>query len=181
MVGKAGQAVNLRGLDYVVITGYKGILDANAFSISAWIRTTLAEEQQIIYYGTNVNGQRCEFRVNNTGDVRMGNGGGQVSSLATVNDGGWHHVAVTIIENATNSSSDVRVYVDGRDDTEESEDLDTLFDIIADLDVTIGYRSSQDDRGFQGELDDVRIYDRVLSAEEAASLAGRTKAFDKPF
>ena len=181
VAGKVGQAVHLRGLDYVVITGYKGILGANPFSISAWIKTSLPEEQQIVYYGTNVNGQRCEFRVDDTGDVRIGVGGGQVTSLTTVNDGGWHHVLVTISENATNSSSDLRVYVDGQDDTEESTDLDPLFDIVADLDVTIGYRPSQNDRGFQGELDDVRIYDRVLSPEEAAWLAGRTKPFDKPF
>jgi len=91
---KVGQAISLRGLnDYVEITGYKGILGPNAFSITAWIRTTLPEEQQIVYYGTHSSGQRCEFRVDDTGDVRMGNGGGQVTSLTTVNDGGWHHVA----------------------------------------------------------------------------------------
>jgi hypothetical protein len=179
--GKVGQAIELRGLDYVEITGYKGVLGANAFSMSAWIKTTLPEEQQIVYYGTNVSGQRCEFRVDDTGDVRMGTGGGQVTSLATVNDGGWHHVAVTISENATNSSSDVQIYVNGQDDTEESTDLDPLYGIVAGVDVTIGYRSSQDDRFFIGQIDDVRIYDRALSPEEAAWLAGRTKSFDKPF
>ena len=181
VAGKVGQATHLRGLDYVVITGYKGVLDANAFSIAAWIRTTLPEIQQIVYYGTQTGGQRCEFRVDDSGDVRMGNGGGQINSFATVNDGGWHHVVVTISENATNSSSDVRVYIDGQDDTEETTDLDPLYGIVADWDVTIGYRPSQSDRGFQGDLDDVRIYDRVLSPEEAAWLAGRTKDFDKPF
>jgi len=182
VAGKIGQAISLDGIgDYVEITGYKGILGANPFSISAWIRTTLPEEQQIVYYGTNVNGQRCEFRVDDTGDVRMGAGGGQVTSLTTVNDGGWHHVVVTISENATNSSSDLRVYIDGQDNTEESTDLDPLFDIVADSDVTIGYRPSQNDRYFMGQIDDVRIYDRVLSQEEIAWLAGRTQPFDKPF
>ncbi len=180
VTGKVGQATHLRGLDYVVATGYKGILGANPFSISVWIKTTLPEEQQIVYYGVNAGGQRCEFRVDDTGDVRIGNGSGQVQSRTVVADGGWHHVVVTISENATNSSSDVRVYVDGQDDTRESTDADA-YNLVADWDVTIGYRSSQDDRGFQGDLDDVRIYDRVLSPEEAAWLAGRTKAFDKPF
>jgi hypothetical protein len=62
----------------------------------------------------------------------------------------------------------------------ESTDPDP-YDIVADLDVAIGYRTSRDDRGFLGQIDDVRFYDRVLSPEEAAWLAGRTKAFDKPF
>jgi len=181
VAGKVGQAISLDGIgDYVEITGYKGILGPNAFSITAWIRTTLPEEQQIVYYGTNVNGQRCEFRVDNTGDVRMGNGGGQVTSLTTVNDGGWHHVAATIIENATNSSSNVRIYVDGQDDTQESTDPDA-YNLVADWDVTIGYRPSQNDRFFMGQIDDVRIYERVLTQEEIAWLAGRTQPFDKPF
>ncbi len=56
-----------------------------------------------------------------------------------------------------------------------------MYGIVAEWDVTIGYRPSQDDRGFQGDLDDVRMYDRVLSPEEAAWLAGRIEPFDKPF
>ena len=56
-----------------------------------------------------------------------------------------------------------------------------MYGIVAEWDVTIGYRASQDDRGFQGDLDDVCIYNRVLSPEEAAWLAGRIKPFDKPF
>jgi hypothetical protein len=180
--GKVGQAISLDGLgDYVEITGYKGILGANPFSISAWINTILPVEQQIVYYGTHDAGQRCEFRVDDTGDIRIGNGAGQVQSQSVVADGAWHHVVVTIRENATNSSSDVRVYIDGQDDTRESTDLDPPYGIVASFDVTIGYRPSQDDRLFQGQIDDVRIYDRVLSPEEAAWLAGRAKAFDKPF
>jgi len=179
--GKVGQAASLRNIDYVEITGYTGILGANAFSISAWIKTTSPEQQQIILYGTDIDGQRCEFRVHDNGRIRIGNGAGQVESLAVVNDGGWHHVAVTISADSTNSSSDVRVYVDGRDDTRESIDLDPAYDIVAGFDVAIGYRSSRGDRAFQGELDDIRIYDRVLTPEEAAWLAGRIKAFDKPF
>ncbi|MCP4260807.1 MAG: hypothetical protein GY774_25265 [Planctomycetes bacterium] len=183
VAGKIGQAINLRGLnDYIEITGYKGVLGTNAFSISAWIKTTFMGEdpQEIIYYGTHVTGQRCEFRVHTDGHIRLGNGAGQVESLNAVTDGGWHHVAATIKENATNSSSDVRMYMDGQDDTLESTDPDA-FNIVADWDVAIGYRPSQSDRFFMGQVDDVRIYDRVLSQEEIAWLGGRTKSFDKPF
>jgi hypothetical protein len=183
VAGKVGQAVNLRGLnDYVEITGYKGVLGANAFSITTWIKTTYMGEdpQEILYYGTHDSGQRCEFRVHTNGHIRMGNGAGQVESLTAVTDGGWHHVAATIKENATNSSSDVRIYVDGQDNTLESTDSDA-FNLVADWDVTIGYRPSQSDRFFMGQIDDVRIYDRALPQEEIAWLAGRTKSFGKPF
>jgi hypothetical protein len=178
--GKIGQAIQLFAADYLVITGYKGILGSNPFSISVWIKTSLPEQQQIVLYGTDVSGQRCEFRVHDNGHIRIGSGAGQVESLSAVNDGGWHHVVVTISENATNSSSDVRVYIDGQDNTTESTDPDP-YDIVADMDVAIGYRTSRNDRGFLGQIDDMRIYDRVLSPAEAAWLAGRREAFDKPF
>jgi len=183
VAGKVGQAINLRGLnDYVEITGYKGVLGPNAFSIATWIKTTHMgdDPQEIVYYGTHSDGQRCEFRVHTNGRIRMGNGAGQVESLTAVTDGGWHHVAATIKENATNSSSEVRIYVDGKDDIQESTDPDA-FNLVADWDVTIGYRPSQSDRLFMGQIDDVRIYDRALSQKEIAWLAGRIKSFDKPF
>jgi hypothetical protein len=183
VAGKIGQGINLRGLnDYVEITGYKGILGANAFSVTTWIKTTYMgdDPQEIVHYGTHDSGQRCEFRVHTDGHIRMGNGAGQVESLTAVTDGGWHHVAATIKENATNSSSDVRIYVDGQDNTMESTDPD-VFNLVADWDVTIGYRPSQSDRFFMGQIDDVRIYDRALSEEEIAWLAGRTQPFDRPF
>jgi len=39
----------------------------------------------------------------------------------------------------------------------------------------------QDGRYFPGALDEVRIYDSVLTEEEIAWLAGRTLPFDNPF
>ena len=36
-------------------------------------------------------------------------------------------------------------------------------------------------RGFTGKIDDARFYNRGLSAEEIAFLAGRTDPFYKPF
>jgi hypothetical protein len=181
--GKQGQAIRLNGNiveDYVEITGYKGILGANAFTIALWVNTLETIEQQIVYYGTHVNTQRCELRVHSDGHIRMGNGGGQVQGFTDVTDGNWHHVTVTVIENATNSSSDVRIYVDGLEDTQEATDPDA-YDIIADWDVTIGYRPSQDDRYFLGQMDDLRIYDRTLSPAEVAGLAGRTADVHKSF
>jgi hypothetical protein len=41
-------------------------------------------------------------------------------------------------------------------------------------------RSEEPSRYFPGALDEVALYSRVLSDAEMASLAGRTKPFDKP-
>jgi hypothetical protein len=83
-------------------------------------------------------------------------------------------------ENATISYPEVVLYLDGYDDTRPSTDPDP-YNITAALDVSIGRRPASNDRYFIGLLDDVRIYDRALTAEEIAWLAGRTQPFDKPF
>jgi len=74
----------------------------------------------------------------------------------------------------------VILWLDGIDDTRPGTDPD-MFNIIANVDVSIGYRATNNDRFFMGQIDEVRIYKRVLSPEEISWLAGRTQPFDKPF
>jgi len=162
----------------VEITGYKGILGPNAVTVTAWINTT-SITGTIVGWGPNVDGQRFGFRINES-RLRMEHAGGNLQANSNVNDGRWHHVAVTVRENATISYPDVILYLDGFDDTRPATDPDA-FNLTADQDVRIGSRPASNDRFFMGLIDDVRIYDRVLRQEEIAWLAGRTQPFDKPF
>ena len=49
------------------------------------------------------------------------------------------------------------------------------------IDFNIGRSGPRGDRYFTGAIDEVYVYDRVLSDAEIAWLAGHTKSFDKPF
>ncbi|MHC4516978.1 MAG: LamG domain-containing protein, partial [Planctomycetota bacterium] len=178
--GKIGQAVRLNGTgDYVELTGYQGILGANPITVAAWIKTTNTETGAIIGWGANVAAQRFGFRVNE-GRLRLEHQGGNVQGDGIVNDGAWHHVAVTVQADATISYPEVILWLDGHDDTRETTDPDP-FDLTAGPDARIGSRPSVDDRFFMGEIDELYIYDRTLSAAEIAWLAGRTQPFDVPF
>ncbi|MHC4302227.1 MAG: discoidin domain-containing protein, partial [Planctomycetota bacterium] len=75
--GKVGQAVSLDGLDYVEITGYKGILGPNAVTVTAWVNTTATETGTIVGWGPVVDGQRFGFRMN-AGRLRLEVGGGNI-------------------------------------------------------------------------------------------------------
>ena len=167
--GYDGDALEFDGVGYLQMKDYKGVLGAHAFSVSIWLRTSNTALQELIWWGTQSGGQRVEFRIHSNGHIRMGNGSGQVESLTDVTDGQWHHVVVTVAENAINSSNDIRIYIDGEDDTLESTDEDA-FDITAGLDVTIGWRPSQGDRALQGSIDDVRIFDKVLKPAEVEQI-----------
>ncbi len=149
--GVFGEALEQDGDDYVIVEGYKGILGTNPFSIVAWIRTTNTAIGQITHWGTDNNGQRVEFRVNSN-RLRISGGGGNVQGNTDLTDGEWHHVAVAVIENASASSGDVTFYVDGQEDTREST-ASITWDIVANptLDVTIGWRPTQQDRPFIGK------------------------------
>ncbi len=178
VAGVYGEALELDGDDYVTVGGYKGILGTHAFSIAAWIKTTNTAQQQITLWGADVSLQRVEFRLQ-ANRLRISHGSGNVQGNSDLTDGEWHHVAATAVENATASSGDVTLYVDGSDDTRSSSDPDA-FDVVAnpELDLCIGYRHTRGDRPFIGVLDEVRIYDKVLTAAEVAALAMRPKAYN---
>jgi len=168
--GQIGDALNFDGIDdYVNIDGYKGVLGGRPFTITAWI--LCRGDGEIVGWGgpDTETGQRVEFRVNES-RLRCEAGGGNVQGGTNVFDSQWHHAAVTVKRNATISHPDVTIYLDGVDDTIQTVDLDT-FNAVGLYDVQIGQRySDSGERWFTGDLDDIRIYDRVLSPAEIASI-----------
>jgi hypothetical protein len=183
--GKVGQAISLGGVsDYVTITGYKGVLADTSgvqqpFTITAWVKTVDSGDRTIVSWGTNSNMHRVDFRLG-AGRLRVEHGGGNVVGGMALNDDNWHHVALTMIRGASVSYPDVQLWLDGKDDTTPSTTA-APFSITAGVDMAIGYRATAAARYFLGAIDNVCLYDRALSAEEIAWLAGLTKPFDKPF
>jgi len=79
----------------------------------------------------------------------------------------WNHLAVV------RDGSSVTFHLNGVYDGEAT--------VSGDMDFTIIGAWSAGVESFGGLMDDVRIYDRALTQEEAAGLAGWTEPFDKPF
>jgi hypothetical protein len=180
--GQQGQALSLNTLtvtDYVEITGYQGILGADAITVAAWVNTDSDATAAIIGWGPNVGSQRFGFRIDG-GRLRNEHGNGNIQGDTVINDGNWHHVAVTVQPNATVSHPEVQLWLDGQDDTRPTTDPDA-FDLTADPDVSIGRRPANDDRYYIGLIDELYIYNRALSQAEIAALAGLSQPFDKPF
>ena len=83
------------------------------------------------------------------------------------NDNKWHHMAAVIeAGDPPNLHDHVRLYKDG--ELAEIHDIGLLdlhpINTPSGEDVTIG-------KGYQGAIDDVRIYDRALSEQEVISLS----------
>jgi regulation of enolase protein 1 (concanavalin A-like superfamily) len=172
--GLFGQALGLDGNgDYVNITGYKGVLGKHAFSVALWVKTT--GNGTMVNWGASTNGQRVDFRID-VGRLRIEHGNGNLQGNTVINDGQWHHVVLTVAANAPISYPNVAVYVDGRDDSQMTTDPDT-FNLTASVDLTIGRRQTNSDRAIPAVLDDVRLYDKVLTAAEITALTLRPRAY----
>ena len=173
--GLYGEALEFHGdPDYVTIEGYKGLLGASAFTITAWIKTE--GNGEIVGWGNNVATERVEFRVSEY-RLRVEHGSGNRQGDTVVSDNQWHHVALTVQENATISYPDVTLYVDGEDDT-RSGTSSNAFNIVSNFDLTIARQYNGSNRWLIGLIDDVRLYDRVLSADEIKTLAAPPTAGD---
>ncbi|AQT68966.1 Laminin G domain protein [Anaerohalosphaera lusitana] len=164
-----------KGID----TPVNGIPGAGGRTISAWINVdptaSLAEGGGgIVTWGDNwANGlgHRFTFKIDDssTGRLRVEIGGGYAVGSTSVNDGQWHHVAVTLADGQS-SVANVKFYIDGEVDV--ISDSDTSNPINSDAaPIDIGYCEALLDTwskamGIEGGIDDVRVYDHELSEGE---------------
>jgi len=164
--GRIGKAMNFDGGtdSYLEITGYKGITGTGPRTVTAWIKTKHSSGA-ITLWGLKDFGKMWKF-----GFIRRHIGitphGGYYYIKDNMNDGQWHHVAVTVAEaDPPSLNENVTVFTDG--EVAEIHDIGLLglwpVDTESGMDVKIG-------SGFNGALDDVRIYDRALSSEQIRAL-----------
>ena len=180
--GKQGSALNFNGItSYVNIDGFKGITAVDgvqqAFTISNWIKTV--SDGEMVTWGLQGAATRISWRVE-SGILRTEHAAGNLRSNTPVNDDEWHHVALVVTEGASLRVPATQFYLDGLPDTTNSG-TDTAYNITPDSDVRIGMSGPQGGRFFTGLIDEVKLYDRALTAEELLWLAGRTASIDKPF
>jgi len=178
--GIVGGALGFDGVDDYVDCGNDPSLQiAGEFTIAAWVKMAPVNEGAYMGIGGKmVNGDYKGFALvrhsSNVFRLWVASAGTilAVSSDGTYTDTEWHHVA-GVSQDGVNS-----LYVDG---FAQAATLDAPFDDSGEFAFIGKQYSPQDGRYWNGTIDDVRIYDRVLSLEELAGLAGQTEPFDKPF
>lgn len=127
-------------------------------TVSLWFKTTWGGSHRTMFaYGTATANEAVYFYVNN-GKLNVDSYLTNWDATSDVNDGQWHHGAFTFDGTTT------RIYVDGMLDG--SNTVNAFNTVLSSLPV-IG----SDGRAFPGSLDDVRVYNRALSADEIARLA----------
>jgi hypothetical protein len=149
-------------------------------TISAWIKTTNTTSNTILFTQTDVtdidNNTYLFFSILSTGESRLGwrNGTSLLikKGSTTVNDGNWHHVAWTC------DGSAWKIYVDGQDEgtlttvTGTASDGNWFGDLPAIDTCRIGCqeRNSGTDSFFNGNIDEVAVWDSALSAAQITNI-----------
>ena len=163
--GRAGGAVTFDGVnDYIQVGAQPGLVMTTAMTISAWIRSTGS--------GGIIVNKEGEYELGIvSGTLRWAVAHGSPSGWDWTNTGWivpanqWVHVAMVY------GNSEIRTYANGAL-VHTDPAWSTMTDCItAQNDFRIGGRQAAP-QYFAGSIDEVRVYNRALSADEIQGLAG---------
>lgn len=133
----------------------------------------LANTNQVDTLGTMISlgsgtggGNRFDIRLDG-GNLRLEVQAGGSTTGSNLADNTWHHVAI-VVSNATSTVNDVQYYIDGAlvGSFSNAQNIDTGAGPLR-----IGDSYQDAGRDFTGNIDDVRLYDSALTANEIAALA----------
>jgi hypothetical protein len=150
--------------DYVTIPDNSTLKPTSALSVTGWVRGdawgTGTDVDVILRKGdANPNNWQLAIADGKAALYLDDSDGGGVRSTTTLSTGQWCHVA------ATWDGTQIKIYVNGALETTQARSGTISTDTRP---IYLGGRSGAD--LFDGGLDDVRIYNRALSAEEIAAM-----------
>jgi autotransporter-associated beta strand protein len=179
VAGKVGNALSLAGDgSFIAISNRVASLDGStagvSWTLAMWLKTTQAGAG-FAYQGDGVWGNNNTAFYLNQGNTTAGTrvgavryGGGWLTGNAGVNDGNWHFIAITDFGGTKN------IYVDGNLDVTTAG----WPNVSAGNQFWIGGTADAGDgvAKFNGQLDEVSIYNRALSQAEVRSLTNAQPA-----
>lgn len=179
-MGKIGQGVTLDGVDDCVRMGDVSTYDfgaSDSFTVSGWYRRMNNSNTGMFVTKKGQSGSTdAGFYyaiLTTTGgaiEARISDGTNQVvhspTNITGLNDGRWHHIALVVDRNAQTINS----FIDGRAETASS--ISTVGSLSSTNHFVIGARSSTGTCSTPTPIsvDDVRVYNRALSATEITGL-----------
>lgn len=129
----------------------------------AWANpTTTTNDQTIVAAWEAANSTKQWALQNNRAVVSNGSGTNGIANKATANVTGWHHYAFTY------DKVTVRFYTDGIPDGTGASTIELNYD--GTTPIKIGLLQVSTTQPFTGDIDDVRVYNRVLSQAEIMSV-----------
>jgi M6 family metalloprotease-like protein len=162
-------ALSFNGVEqYVNFAGFKGITGTSARSCCAWIKTNAAG-LEIMSWGGDGNGEKWLILTNGDGTLRVGVNGGNINGTVNIADGQWHHIAVVLADDGSPNANEIKLYVDGADDTGSS--LSEPINTAAGQDFQLGRTEIRGTlRYFDGLMKEVLLYDKALAPQDISQI-----------
>ncbi|MBN1669738.1 MAG: hypothetical protein JXR37_01815, partial [Kiritimatiellae bacterium] len=168
--GRSGGALSLDGDDYAVASSYPGTWSQH--SVSLWMKSSeLDAGTNSALFGRHdgtwaAGGLNVELRFAGAeaGEAAFeGYGAESVSTATALNDGQWHHVVATYSNGAA-----AELWLDGA--SQGTVSFAGWNGTVANLNVYLGKAAVGEGKDYEGLLDEVRVYNRVLSAAEIGAM-----------
>ncbi|MCU0856813.1 MAG: S8 family serine peptidase, partial [Pontiellaceae bacterium] len=171
--GQSGNGVSFNGTNAYIRTPSSESLMPTAITLSTWVKIngTPGGWKSLVFKRNTSFHNNEDFSLQLTPDgmasVVIGNGTSQkVLNSSSVVTGEWHHIAATF------NQPDLKIYVDGQLEGTTTYNLPLQHN--SEAAVLIGCRDHTYNplsNFLDGLMDDIRIYNRALTAEEIALLA----------
>lgn len=167
------QGINFDGIDDSISVSGTGVATGNAArTILAWVKPTdVSATQAVTYYGTNVTNNGYGFEILADGRILHSTVNTTCTSTGKVTFGTYNYIGVTL------TGSTGQIYINGALDssctfgaTPTTSGAGTLF-IGRDLGAT---------SFFEGEIDDIGYWTRVLTAGEIFTMYERLRVVNPP-
>ncbi|MEZ5041564.1 MAG: DUF1553 domain-containing protein [Saprospiraceae bacterium] len=192
--GKMGRAMQFDGKNYLSLGDVGDFEESNRFSFGAWVKPMVKPEKLVGLLGRRNGEQRrggYELVMNPKGQLLgslVHNQGAEkivVQTKKAIPLKAWTHVFMTY--NGSGKAAGIQLYING-----ERQALDVLSDelnrqsILNGNDFLVGNwtprraNSGQYEGFSEGFIDEVRIYNRTLSAPEVSTLVGFEARYDYP-
>ncbi|MFC1691822.1 LamG-like jellyroll fold domain-containing protein, partial [Nanoarchaeota archaeon] len=169
--GYVGGAYDFDGInDYIA---EDDIDISSEITIMAWVYMKNNSQDKVIVSKAGTSVSNYDFRISGTNRLPRllyVNGGwkGFYSESATVDFNEWHHVAAVYKSGDANSRG---MYIDGVEVANTFSSLTPSTLVVNNYAARIGGYWTGTTSYWNGSIDDVRIYDRILSAEEIKAIA----------
>jgi len=155
--------------DYV---GMGDVIDferTDTYTLAAWISTTMTAPGAIIAKMNIANSYKGYDMILESGSIEAhlinnwaADNAIKVEASTLVNDGAWHHIAVTY--DGSSSASGLKIYIDGNQETTTIAKDSLSGTTINSDELRVGTRVGH--IPFNGKIDEVKIYSCALDASE---------------
>lgn len=161
--GKIGDAFDFDGSEGTGIT--MGLSSPPPTTLCGWVNLDSTSAEAVVVNNPGFVGQNLYVQSGDAiAEVILDNNDNSIQARSSVSTGNWYHLVAVLDSN----SGQVELYVNGQE--KSSQSWDGTYDGDSNIDNIGTDELNAPEQPLDGEIDDVRVYNRALSADEIIAL-----------